>query len=60
MDTNIPVEDRCRQLPLGLGIVQKILSTVRATLADPVGTLMAVLKRPDRLRHGAGLKPASS
>ena len=33
-------------LPLGLGIVHKLLETVRATLADPVGTVVAVLKDP--------------
>jgi hypothetical protein len=45
-NTNLPVEVADAKLPLGLGIVQKVLETVRATLADPVGTIMAVLSDP--------------
>jgi hypothetical protein len=46
VDPNLPVQVLDGKLPLGLGIVGKLVETVRATLADPFGTLAAVIKDP--------------
>jgi hypothetical protein len=46
VDPNLPVQVLDGKLPLGLGIIGKLVETVRATLADPFGTIAAVIKDP--------------